>query len=601
LAISALLAGVTSPLAAQPRTPTTQPAGGAADRLADRQGVVASRIQRLEDRLYHLSQVLQRSEPQHAERLLATLSTGRNMLLRQRAGQIVEQLRAARFADASDEQQRLIADLGKLLRVLLNENPDRDDVRRELEELKNLRERISEILKRQEAELRHAQDAAEAGQSGALSAALDALKGLLEKQRNVTSATRDPAAKDAELRARQSETRKEAEAQAQSLKQAGRDSKAAQEAAKDSDQAAGAMQRAEGALGAGDREKAGSAQQEAEKALASAIQRLQEQRERGEKAPDLEKQAEAQRETAQQTEDLAKRMEGESPSGQPNSGERNAPKPGGQHAREAVPHQKKAADELNQKAPRLAAEQQKQAVEKLRRALKDVEDALEQLRKEQQEELLAALETRFAAMLAKQIEIGKQTNALDDVGRANWSRAQQLELAEAARQQTWVADEAETALKIIREDATTIAVPQIVEQIRDDAQHAAGRLTAADTGSNVRQTQEAIIAALQDLLDAVRQMQSKNQAGQDGGEEGMTTDQPPPLMPGSAELKLLRNSQIRLNGLTEDLHRQRVLPDQSPAGLSERISSLAARQAALVKMARDLAEGAQSREPAAPR
>lgn len=629
---------------AEPRA-ASQPSNRPGDRLADEQAIVLSRLTRLEDRLYQLSQVLQKTEPEHAARLLDALSTGRNMLLRQRAQRIIEDLRASKLSDAADSQEQMLADLAKVLKVLLNENVDAEARKEEAKALLELRKELNRLLKEQEDELRDSRTASDAERlRGQLQAAAGQLREALKQQESLSKETKAGKSAKSELSKKQADVRKQTEEAAEAAAQAGRrgdDEDKANQASKSAEQAAKEMQEAEDKLGGAKPSEALKSQEKAEEALRDALEKIEERKAEVEKALDLAKQAEQQRETAKKTDQLARRMDGreqrdgqqkgdekggEQKGGEPkdgaqkdgeqqkgdskkdeqggdqkqDEGQNSPPKPGGQSVKEAVPHQQKAGEKLDQKKPQDAAKEQEKAVERLKQAKQDLEDALEQLRKEQQEEMLAALEARFAAMLAKQIEIDKQTNVLDSAGKEHWSRAQQLELADASKQQKWVGDEADSALKILKEDGTTIVVPQIIEQVRDDAYEVARRLGDADTGSDVRQIQENIVVTLQELLDAVKEMQKKNENNSDSGGQAGESDKTPPLMPGSAELKLLKSLQVRVNKITTEIEKKRVLPTESPKGLADKLKGATKRQAAVAKMAKDMVEGEQSRKDAGP-
>lgn len=635
-----------------PSSQPTAPGGNrTVDRLADEQAVVLSRLTRMEDRLYQLSQVLQKTEPEHAARLLDALATGRNMLLRQRAQRIVDDLRASKLSDAADSQEQMLADLAKVLRVLLNDNPDNEARKEEAKELLALREQLNQLLKLQEDELRDSRTAADAERiRGQLQAAAGQLREALKQQEALTKETRAGKTSKGDLAKKQAEVRKKTEVAGKAAEQAGRqgdDDDKANQAAKAADQASKEMQSAEEKLGGEKPSEAAGSQEKAEESLKDALQKIEERQKEVEKSLDLLKQAEQQRDTAKKTDQLARKMDGREetdkqqqggeqkgndPKGgkqkngkkqdggqeqggqqqgdsdkkeqgdeqKQDDGQNSPPKPGGQSVKEAVPHQQKAAEKLDQKKPKEAEKEQEKAVERLKQAKQDLEDALEQLRKEQQEEMLAALEARFAAMLAKQIEIDKQTNLLDSAGKENWTRTQQLELADASKQQRWIGDEADSALKILKEDGTTIVVPQIIEQVRDDAYEVSKRLSESDTGSDVRQVQENIVSTLQELLEAVKELQKKNESDSNGGGQGGESDKTPPLMPGSAELKLLKSLQVRVNRMTAEVQQKRVLPTESPKGVDEMLKGASRRQAAVAKMAKDMVEGEQSRKEAGP-
>ncbi|MFO0974091.1 MAG: hypothetical protein U1A27_11745 [Phycisphaerae bacterium] len=659
LAVAALVAtGVLVPRTRGdvPAPAATQPAG--VERIADEQGVILSRLERLEDRLFQLSEALKKSEPEHAARLLDALSTGRTMLLRPRIEHIVADLRAARLPEAADAQQKLAADFDALLKLLMNETSEPRDRRKEADELKALRERIAQLVAEQQAELDAAQRAAAAQQRlAALRALGEQLRQVLSRQHDLSRKSSGANADQARaLSPQQRELGSAARALAKALaappesastsqpagqapheatketppgkspsdhknqtdKPAGPQkpsppaapsgappSAAMRQASQSADQAADEMRSAADQLSKGDHDGAKQPQSAAAEKLRRAIERLAEEQAELEKQLDYLKQAQAQRDTAGKTRDLAQKMRGggDQSSG-PQKGEKGAEEsPGGEGRAEsaqkldqAAPHQNQAAKKLGDKKPDDAARDQREALDKLNQAQQELDDALEQLRREQQEEMLAALETRFAAMLARQTAINADTNRLDAAGANHWSRTDQLALSDAAKSQRWIADEAASALKVLREDATTIVVPQLVEQVRDDATDAAARLAAADTAALTRQLQESIVLTLQELLEAVREIQKKNQEQSESGNPSGSSDQNPPLIPGSAELRLLKSCQQRVNRATDDLERQRVLPGSVPHGLAELTDRLARRQAAVAGMARDLVEGEKKRE-----
>lgn len=323
-------------------------------------------------------------------------------------------------------------------------------------------------------------------------------------------------------------------------------------------------------------------------------------------APDLGKQAECQRSTTEKTKGLLKKMKDSSKkssqSGQGKSGEQEGgqegdqkeseskqqPTPGTQDVHEAVPSQEKAAGKLDSKDPKDAAENQKKALEKLEQAKKSLSEKLQQLRKEQQEQLLAALESRFRAMLTRQLECNKATGRLSDIGKDNWSRSDQLELSDLSQKEKWVADEADKALYILKEEGTTVVFPQIVEQVRDDARDVSERLAASDAGASVRSTQETIAQTLKELLDAIMKKQAEDENDPSNGDA--SEDGPQPLLPGSAELKLLRACQLRVNRATLEAEKERHRAGVSAKELSARIQKLVQRQQQVHDMAKAMHE-----------
>jgi len=413
---------------------------------------------------------------------------------------------------------------------------------------------------------------------------------------------------------------------------------AAKQAGEKTREAAQKMQSAEKDLRDGKAESAKRDQEDAEKKLEEAAQRLEAQAKAVRNKLKLDEEAKRQRETKEKTEKLAEDMKGggdrddagknqdgegsepggeeggesggesggekggqqggESKEGKGQSGgeqqggdssedTQEQPMPGQQDIEGALPLQEDAADELDKKKPENAAQKQEQALQRLKQAKDQMDDVLDQMRKEQQEELLAALEARFRAMLAQQLEVNKGTLALAELGASNWKRSDQLELAELSRKQKWVGDQADQTMQILVEEGTTVVFPQIIEQVRDDGREVAGRIGSADVGPGVQATQGELEQAIRDLLGAVKKMQEElqqqeNQGGGGGGNQ--------PLLPGSAELKLLRACQLRVNSSTETLQSDKLRPEVPSADIASRLEKLAKRQQDVSKMAKELHE-----------
>ncbi len=599
------------------------------DSVADHQLIIRDRVERLEDRLFELSQVLRKMEPDRAQRLLETLGAARSLGVRRKMEDIVEEIRRDAFSDAVDGQEEVTANLHELLKVLLEEPARLEERKEEIAKLERVKEALKNLIEEQERELAAARDAiAEANLAKDLEAAADAVEALLERQR--AAAQRDNS--DAkEAASKQRAIREATDPLADKLERlskgalgkaepddsdggsAAGDCKAAGDAAKDLKAASDKMKSAEQKLESGRSAEAGKDQTKAEKDLESALEKLRDEAKKLRRKLRLEKQAEDQRKTAEKTAELGKQMKGESegkeseegdgqdgdPQGknggqsgenegsqQPGGEQSEQPMPGQQDIEGAVPLQEDAADELDRQDADDAAKKQEEALQKLKQAQDELEDVLEQLRREQQEELLAALEARFRAMLAQQLECNNTTVRLADVGKDRWKRSDQLQLADLSQKQRWVGSEADKALAVLVEDGTTVVFPQILEQIRDDVFIVADRLAAADVGTHVRGRQVDIADTIRQLLDAVKRMQEENESGGGSGGGGGNS----PLLPGSAELKLLRACQHRVNNATEGLDADRLRPTVTLEELAQRLEELQRRQEYVAGMAKDMHE-----------
>ena len=251
---------------------------------------------------------------------------------------------------------------------------------------------------------------------------------------------------------------------------------------------------------------------------------------------------------------------------------------------------KKAGDKLERQQQAPATRDQDRAIAELERAKAQLQDTLDQLRREQQEELLTGLEQRFRTMLLEQMKINAATDALD-ARKAEWARSDELNLAGQAEQQTLLSVEAGKALTILTQEGTTVVFPEIVLQVRDDMTDVARRLAARQTGEITRNVQAEIVRALQELIAAIEQRQKEGPPPDDAGQSQQAGDQQQdtPLLPSSAELKLLRSCQVRINRSTQHLDSAQTQPAAEIAGEAQRLSS---RQEQLADMARKINERA---------
>jgi hypothetical protein len=194
-------------------------------------------------------------------------------------------------------------------------------------------------------------------------------------------------------------------------------------------------------------------------------------------------------------------------------------------------------------------------------------------------------------MLIEQQAINATTADLE-ARKENWTRADELNLAGLAEKQSGLSGEAAKALNILVEEGTTVVFPEIVVQVRDDMAAVAKRLGEKQTGEITRGIQGQIVETLEELIAAIEQRQKDgppppngNQAGGRGGDPGDT-----PLLPGSAELKLLRSCQVRVNRQTHDLA---AAAEKAPAEVGDHAQRLSDRQEQLADMARKINERAE--------
>jgi len=241
-----------------------------------------------------------------------------------------------------------------------------------------------------------------------------------------------------------------------------------------------------------------------------------------------------------------------------------------------------------------AREEQERAIEELENARAELQEILRQLREQEVERLLVRLEARVRDMLRIEKGLVTETRRLAVDPRPPTDRSRQLEAGRLGREQAEVGTAATRALAVVRDDGTAVAVPQALEQVRDDAEQAASRLARGDTGAATTGIQEDIVAGLEELLGALERARSDPQAAQQGGAGGRAPEPgDQPLVDALAELKMLRSLQVRVNTRTGRF--ARLLGDgieeaEEPE-LREALGRLADRQRSIEQAAHDIVTG----------
>lgn len=606
--LSLVLAG----MFAAPVTRAEDPSPGPNEALALKQEMIRDRFKRFEDRVFRLREQLESDEPGNADRLARVLERAGEAGLSDRLEELIRLLRdPSTLTEAVDQQAKWVEDADRILAILLEQDSLNEERKNEMERLREYREQLDKLLEEQRSLRGDAGDASQAKRLGQqLDQALRRLDALQKQQEAIRQATAKAATgKDADPRdigeAQQEIQRatKELSDDVRSLSEPGEGESAeeidrakaeAKQAAESLQGGAEQMQKAGDSLQQGDASGAKSPQQSASEALEKAKEQLEKAKDALEKKQQTAEQAKEQRDTAQRTKDLADRMqqEGGGSSGSKGGQKKGQSSPGEQSLDNAQKEMDDAAESLEQEKPSEAAPMQDNAIRELEQARRELDEALQQLREEERAETLRDLEARFREMLTQQRAINEQTVTLDGTGKANFGRAERLQLADLAVKQRGLSDDAATAGHILEEEGTTVVFPRVVEQIAGDMVAVAERLAASETGMVTQTIENEIVDALEQLLEAVQKMQQENasRGGQGGGGGGNQDNQS--LLPDSAELKLLKSAQVRVNTRTAALDAARAEGAESAESLAQALQKVAERQ----KDCRSVAEEMRDRQ-----
>ncbi len=265
--------------------------------------------------------------------------------------------------------------------------------------------------------------------------------------------------------------------------------------------------------------------------------------------------------------------------------------------REAEKKMREAQQKLEEANREGAAEAIDDAVEHLEDLVAELEELLRQLREEEIERMLAMLEARFRKMLEWQVEVYEGTLLLADVSPDGRQGSEfGIQAGRLSFQERKIAVEAERALELLREEGSSVAFPEAVEQMLEDMIQVTNRLSEAKVGNITQDIEIDIIAALEETIEALQKAQQEQEPPPPG-------DPPPPLPPADqalldqlAELKMIRALQMRIN--RRHIRYARLLTDvDDPVGqtenaeLLEALQRISEREARILRVVRDIVLG----------
>ena len=254
-----------------------------------------------------------------------------------------------------------------------------------------------------------------------------------------------------------------------------------------------------------------------------------------------------------------------------------------------------AKEKLNAVKPKAARKDQEEALAELEAARAELEEILRQLREEEIERLLVRLEARIRDMLRAERMILRGIQQLRSNAAERTQREQELESARLGSEQNVVTATITRALTLVRDDGSAVAIPEALQQIREDSTMAASRLKESDYSQFTQGIIEDLVVSLEELLSALeraeREQQDRQQQGQARGRPAKPGEQP--LVDKIAELKMLRILQTRVNGKTSRFSAllNEGSEQASETELIDALGRLAQRQERVERAAHDIATG----------
>lgn len=263
-----------------------------------------------------------------------------------------------------------------------------------------------------------------------------------------------------------------------------------------------------------------------------------------------------------------------------------------QRLRAAQQQMDQARKQLEEAERKGAASHQREALRALEQAKAELERILRQIREEELERTLTQLAARFRKMLELQNQVYEATMRLHEVPQAKRDHEDEIEAAKLSRQELQIVNEADKALLLLREEGSSVAFPETVEQMRDDMRQVAGRLAEFKVEEITQGLEHDIIAALEETiaaLDKASKDMEKNRTPP--GQQPSGGEPPePPLVDQIAELKMIRSLQMRINLRTQRYGKLIVGEQAETTDLLRSLEQLSDRQERVYQATADLSK-----------
>lgn len=283
--------------------------------------------------------------------------------------------------------------------------------------------------------------------------------------------------------------------------------------------------------------------------------------------------------------------------------------PGQPSVQKAAGQMDKAAKQLEQDNQDQAANSQKRALDDLARARDELERQIEEAEADLQNRQLAQIDRMLTKILQGQQAISKSTKDVHKKRPAAgpYARAEQLELTKLARGEGLLGDQVQEVRDLLVAEDSTVVFPVILGQVKDQMQTTGKLLTGHEAGPFVQTAQRRIEQDLEALLVALREEQTRRRRrGKGGGggggpkPKGKGDEEPPPLVPPVAELKMLRALQIRIARRTVQLAKAKAGSAKPSRQILEQHKELADHQGQLVGLTKKMRDKAKNPEKIQP-
>ena len=280
------------------------------------------------------------------------------------------------------------------------------------------------------------------------------------------------------------------------------------------------------------------------------------------------------------------------PQQQPAAADKRETTPGREEVEKAKQEMERAIEELKKNRKTGASDKQDLALVELQKVKEKLEQILRQLRDEERIMVLVTLEARFRDLLLRQEAVNNGTLGIHAVTTEKRSDRHRNRAVELARTEDEIALLAAKSLTLLKDEASSIAFPEAIEQIRTDMLTVARRLERVDVGQITQNIQQDIVESLREMLEAMQaELEKRKEQQQQQPQQQQQEKKSPSLVNTLAELKMLRSLQHRVNRRTKQMGRLFEGEQAVDVDVLGQLRQLSERQARVQQATHDLAAG----------
>lgn len=579
--------------------------------LATQEQSLSERYDRLELLAGRLAEMSKATQPRRAELLQQLVARSREKDLPGRFEAIVEALKTDDLSKANDGQTSLQTDLQAMLELLLQEDRDRQ-IESERQRISKYLAELNKVIRQQRGiRARTAGGDSEDELSDEQDRTADNTKQLGDKIEETEVSEKDKSS-EAESKGKESDAKNSDGKSSESDSKEGKPGEQSEskngeskegkpgEQSESQEKKPGGSESKEGQSGEQSESESKPAEQQAGEPKPSESDSKESSESKpgesqsGEGQPSDSKPSDSQSQGSPSESQGQSGESGESGESSKSQEQQKSQSPGEkavQKLRQAQQKMKQAEERLKKAEREKAVEEQEAALRELEQAKAELEKILRQLREEEMERMLVLLEARIRKMLDAQNEVYDETVKLDQTTKQIAHHELEIASASLGRKEDQIVNEVDRALVLLREDGTSVAFPEALQQAREDMQTVAERLRRVKPDKitqglekDIIATLEETLAALQQALKELREQKASQQGG--GGEPGEQA-----LVDQLAELRMIRALQNRVNDRTE-FYDKIILEDRTfEPELREALDGLAKRQEQIFEATRDLDQG----------